>query len=155
MDYYKLLGIARTATVEQIETAYRRLALEYHPDRNPNNPEAVQRFKEVTAAAEVLRDANKRAIYDGKISCTQRKANSNVQKPQEDSNMGRWHTPPPPKYNIWGEPMSPEEREEWFLSSQESAEQTSRRKSRVRSKESGYMDAYAQFYERDGQPHIR
>jgi molecular chaperone DnaJ len=63
-DYYRLLSVPRDASTEQIKKAYRKLALEYHPDRNQGSKEAEERFKEVTQAYEVLRDAEKRATYD-------------------------------------------------------------------------------------------
>ena len=63
-DYYEILGVARTATREEITQAYRRLALKYHPDRNPGDEEAVRRFKEASEAFEVLSDPEKRARYD-------------------------------------------------------------------------------------------
>jgi molecular chaperone DnaJ len=63
-DYYKVLDVPRTATEAQIKQAYRRLAMKYHPDRNPNDREAEERFKEAKEASEVLTDAHKRALYD-------------------------------------------------------------------------------------------
>ena len=63
-DYYEVLGVGRDAGAEEIKKAYRRLALEHHPDRNPGDSEAEARFKEATEAYEVLRDANRRARYD-------------------------------------------------------------------------------------------
>ncbi len=63
-DYYELLGVSRGADDEEIKKAYRKLALQYHPDRNPDSPEAEQKFKEVTQAYEVLKDADKRSVYD-------------------------------------------------------------------------------------------
>ncbi len=64
VDYYKILGVSRNADLETIKKAYRRLALTYHPDRNPNNPEAEEKFKLINEAYEVLSDANKRRAYD-------------------------------------------------------------------------------------------
>jgi molecular chaperone DnaJ len=64
VDYYSTLNVPRTAKDEEIKKAYRRLAMKYHPDRNPGNKEAEQRFKEVKEAYEVLSDAEKRAAYD-------------------------------------------------------------------------------------------
>jgi len=62
-DYYALLGVPRNATDEQLKKAFRKLAMEYHPDRN-NSPEAHDRFKEINEAYEVLSDPQKRAYYD-------------------------------------------------------------------------------------------
>ncbi|HVP33544.1 MAG TPA: molecular chaperone DnaJ [Steroidobacteraceae bacterium] len=63
-DYYKVLDVPRSATEAQIKQAYRRLAMKYHPDRNPNDRDAEERFKEAKEACEVLTDAHKRALYD-------------------------------------------------------------------------------------------
>jgi molecular chaperone DnaJ len=63
-DYYEVLGIARTATAEEIKKAYRKLAVKYHPDKNPGNVEAEEKFKEATEAYDVLNDQAKRQKYD-------------------------------------------------------------------------------------------
>ncbi len=63
-DYYKVLGIEKNASDDDIKRAYRKLAKKYHPDTNPNNPEAESRFKEVNEANEVLSDKEKREMYD-------------------------------------------------------------------------------------------
>jgi len=63
-DFYATLGVARNATDDDIKKAYRRLAMQYHPDRNNGSKEAEERFKEITEAYEVLRDTDKRAVYD-------------------------------------------------------------------------------------------
>jgi molecular chaperone DnaJ len=63
-DYYKVLDVPRTATEAEIKKAYRRLAMKFHPDRNPDDKEAEERFKEAKEACEVLTDPQKRAAYD-------------------------------------------------------------------------------------------
>ncbi len=63
-DYYEVLSVERTATEVEIKGAYRKLAMQFHPDRNPNNPEAEEKFKECSEAYAVLSDADKRAAYD-------------------------------------------------------------------------------------------
>src|SRR5690606_37003226 len=63
-DYYKVLGVARPATEAEIKKAYRRLAMKFHPDRNPDDRQAEERFKEAKEAYETLTDPQKRAIYD-------------------------------------------------------------------------------------------
>lgn len=63
-DYYEVLGVSRTCTETELKSAYRKLALQYHPDRNPGNQEAEEKFKEASEAYGVLSDANKRASYD-------------------------------------------------------------------------------------------
>ncbi|HET9266326.1 MAG TPA: molecular chaperone DnaJ [Vicinamibacterales bacterium] len=63
-DYYEILGLDRGATDQQIKSAYRKLALKYHPDRNPGNHEAEERFKEAAEAYAVLADREKRSLYD-------------------------------------------------------------------------------------------
>lgn len=63
-DYYEILGVSKNATDEDIKKAYRKLALKYHPDRNPNNKEAEERFKEINEAYAVLSDKEKRKQYD-------------------------------------------------------------------------------------------
>ena len=63
-DYYKILGVERNAGEEDIRKAYRKLAMQYHPDRNPNDKQAEERFKEINEAYQVLNDPTKRSHYD-------------------------------------------------------------------------------------------
>jgi len=63
-DYYEVLGVNRHASEEELKSSYRKLALKYHPDRNPNDKAAEEKFKEAAEAYEVLRDREKRSLYD-------------------------------------------------------------------------------------------
>lgn len=63
-DYYEVLGVSREATTEEITTKFRKLAMASHPDRNPGDKEAAERFREISEAYDVLRDAEKRQLYD-------------------------------------------------------------------------------------------
>ena len=63
-DYYEILGVSKNATAAEIKKAYRKKALEYHPDKNPGDKEAEEKFKEAAQAYEVLGDEQKRAQYD-------------------------------------------------------------------------------------------
>jgi molecular chaperone DnaJ len=63
-DYYEILGVSKTATADELKKAYRQVAIKFHPDKNPDDPTAEEKFKEAAEAYEVLSDADKRAKYD-------------------------------------------------------------------------------------------
>src|ERR1051325_1891611 len=63
-DYYEILGVAKNESADEIKKAYRKVAMQYHPDRNPGDKPAEEKFKEAAEAYEVLSDADKKAQYD-------------------------------------------------------------------------------------------
>src|SRR6187551_3141178 len=63
-DYYEVLGVTRTSTEVELKAAYRKLAMQHHPDRNPGDKDCESRFKEINEAYDVLKDGDKRAAYD-------------------------------------------------------------------------------------------
>ncbi len=89
MDYYKILGVPKEADEEQIKRAYRKKAKQYHPDLNPDNPEAEARFKDIVEAYEVLGNAAKREAYD----LRQEHAAGFGQKTGQNSTKARNSTP--------------------------------------------------------------
>jgi curved DNA-binding protein CbpA len=125
MNYYELLGVAREATPEEIRKAYRTLAMQYHPDRNPGDKDAETKFKQVAEAYETLSDMNKRARYNGKLPPIKPKPKPAPKKPltpeqklaelwKNDPNMGNFGDGMAPARDIWGNPLTPEQKRQWL-----------------------------------------
>ena len=101
-DYYQILGVSKNATTDEIKKAYRNLAFKYHPDRNPGDKAAEEKFKQISAAYDVLGDEAKRRNYDlgGYSESAYSNANSNAQyqrqyqytyqNPFGDENFWQW-----------------------------------------------------------------
>ena len=85
-DYYEVLGVARTAKDTEIKAAFRKLAMQHHPDRNPGDKDCEHRFKELNEAYQVLSDADRRAQYD-------RFGHSAFQGPQGQGPFGGFDAP--------------------------------------------------------------
>ena len=85
MDYYKILGLSTSATLDQIKKAFRRLAIEFHPDKNPNNPIAEDNFQRVSEAYAVLSNPEKRAKYDRSYTVVQDRAKQRSFKGSQQS----------------------------------------------------------------------
>lgn len=112
-DYYKILGVDRNATEKEIKKAYRRLARQYHPDMNPNDPQAEERFKEINEAYEVLSDPEKRAKYD-RLGASWQQWQQAGRDPR-DFDWSRWAAGfggtggPQIRYEFYGAPFGEEE----------------------------------------------
>lgn len=87
MDYYKILGVTEQADEDQIKQAYRKLAKKYHPDLNPDNPEAEARFKDIVEAYETLGDAAKKKEYDMKRKKTGEQGGTGTRKAAKAPDM--------------------------------------------------------------------
>ena len=165
MDYYEILGVERSATTEEIGKAYRSLALRFHPDRQPDADTATKasrKFIEVTNAFSTLSDPGKRAAYNYKNPPKIKKKVSRMTEEerynfimQHDPNIGlnTIRTASPPKYDIWGKPLSRAEQEEWVRNNTNNIMANDVKKPFVPSK-SNFVDVFAKYYEKQSMPHL-
>lgn len=111
-DYYKVLGVDKNASEKEIKAAYRKLARKYHPDVNPNNSKAEERFKEINEAHEVLSDRKKRAKYD-QLGADWQRWQQTGGRPG-DFNWGQWAAGPEGGQRVHVRYGSPEDLEDLF-----------------------------------------
>lgn len=157
MDYYETLGVQRTATEEEIKKAYRKLAMQFHPDRNPGDKEAETKFKQVQEAYDTLFDVNKRARYNytppkppkppPKAKAKKSSFESNVYK----SDM-QISDAPPPLRDLWGRPLTEKEKTEWIRNNVSNILKTDKQAQEVMD---GWKDSFAGKYETGGSPDLR
>lgn len=148
MDYYKILGVAGTASQEEIRMAYRKLALQYHPDRNPGDATAEAKFKEVKMAYEALTHKS----YRPPPTREKPQPRKRPQKPVVRRDGFRIYDAPPPPVDIWGRPMSNHQKMEWMKANKI---HSARINKLDRQMEKGWKDSVDGTYESGGSPDIR
>lgn len=156
MDYYEILGVGRNATEEEIKKAYRKLAMTYHPDRNPGDKEAEQKFKEVQTAYDTLFDLNRRARYNAQKPEPKPKPKPKPKRKDFEANpvksdMQIFDAPPPP-FDIWGRRLNPIQQAEWVKNNVAHVIRPDKRSQEARD---GWKDSFAGKYEDSGSPDIR
>lgn len=117
MNHYEFMGVPMDASQEQIAKVYRLLAQQYHPDINGNDPEKIEKMKQLTAAYDVLKDPSKRHRYNLSLPKRLNKAKKKPTKGpidyNQDPNLGHYVTPQAPTHDIWGRKLSEAERAAW------------------------------------------
>ena len=157
MDHYELLGVQRNATELEIKKAYRKLAMQYHPDRNPGDKEAEIKFKQVQDAYETLTDLGRRATYNAqkpepKPKPTPKPKKSSFESNVYKSDMHIYDAPPPP-FDLWGRPLSPQEKAAWVRNNV--ARTTPKHDKEMHEILNKWKDSFAGKYETGGSPDIR
>lgn len=142
IDYYRILGVQKDATESEIKTAYRKLVMLYHPDRNVGDKEAEIKFKQVQAAYEFLEKQPKFVRPTPKPARKQPVRNSNIYI----------RDAPPPSVDLWGKPLSPLEKAEWVRNNTSHVLKTNKQKNKVLDK---WKDSFNGQYEDEGTPEIR
>jgi curved DNA-binding protein CbpA len=182
MDYYEILGVNRTASLEDVNDTYRKLAMEHHPDANLDNPKpAAEKFKKIAMAYEAISDPNKRARYNRDHPPRKKpklKPKPKLQSEYEGPKPGvDYKTGRAPTHDIWGQPLSPEERKQWEIDAavEDLDLATAKKGGRMNNPEAvrkwmearknnkrppprdpnNFYDAFAREYESGGPKHVR
>jgi curved DNA-binding protein CbpA len=157
MDYYDVLGVGKTATEEEIKKAYRKLAMTYHPDRNPGDKEAETKFKRVQEAYDTLFDVNKRARYNGARPQPKPQPKPKAKKASFESNIYKSdmhiYDAPPPPFDLWGRPLSSAEKAAWVRNNV--SQHTPKNEVEMQALKDKWKDSFAGKYETDGSPDLR
>jgi DnaJ-class molecular chaperone len=172
MDYYQILGVDRNATHDDIVKAYRQKALQHHPDKNPDNPDAAGEFKKCAEAFETLSDRHKKHRYDTKTRHKFKRPKSKKKYKGDDflndPNLGNCKHGTAPMYDISGKKLTQAEREEWERNaSTEGADLTDplqlrrnsgakpKPKPKPKPKSKPFLDAFENEYLDGESPHLR
>lgn len=159
MDFYERLEIGRDATPEQIKKAYRKLARKWHPDMNPNDPNATKIFKEVQRAYETLENAHKKFVYDQRNPPKPKKEKKKEKKKEidlvEDPNLGNYRTPTAPLFDIWGNRLTPAQRKAWVEEAKNEAPIPKKKGPPEWTGKPSSKLMYEDDYESGSQPYIR
>jgi DnaJ-class molecular chaperone len=141
MNFYQLLGIETNATEEQIKQAYRKRAMENHPDRNPGDKDAENRFKQIQEAYESLIKKHNTSTPHK----TYHKA------PQRRRETFSFYDAPPPTRDIWGKPLNAKQKEEWSRNNRDNIVEVQNKKKKNTTAD--FRDVFR--YENEGVPDIR
>lgn len=170
MNHYERLGVVPTATPEEVVAAYRKAALEHHPDRNLDNPkEAAKQFKKVSEAFETLGDPAKRSLYDRKHPGIRRAKQKQAKKDKskhykshedwvrdQDPNLGNIKDAPPPTRDIWGNLLSVDQKKQWIEDNKiKIGKKNNRQRPRQQKRGGGFVDVFAKEYIDSDAPNLR